>query len=263
MENALGEPATRVEDLVPNAAEDADIANGAFGRSVQQQQTRSAGRADTRVIAPCRMLGFHQTAFDCKHPEPRPTAFLRALSARTIGSDWGLVNTPQGASYFRVVASSSEAHATVRGGPSPSRLAPVALNCVETRNDVTTQPRLGMPRQNGRRHLDPIATELRLAPLGEASSIRDGCVRIMDALAVPGIPLAVSPDCPRLCQRQRVEQRLRNYGIAARILDKLSALCPRPLACWKVALVRDRDRRQEQLRQLRPSLPPSAAASPP
>jgi hypothetical protein len=198
VENALGEPATRVEDLVPNAAEDADIANGAFGRNVQQQQTRSAGRADTHVIAPCRMLGFHQTAFDCKHREPRLTAFLRALSARTIGCDWGLVNTPPRRVVLqgrRLVQRST--HDGSRG-PSPSRLAPVALKRVETRNDVTTQPRLGMPRQNGRLHLDPIATELRERCQNSDSSGRDPIV-LVDQTAEEITPLDLWHD------RQRVD----------------------------------------------------------
>ena len=39
-----------------------------------------------------------------------------------------------------------------------------------------------------------------LAPVSERSSIRDGCVRISDALAEPEIPLLVSRDCPWLAE---------------------------------------------------------------
>ena len=39
-----------------------------------------------------------------------------------------------------------------------------------------------------------------LAPISEQSSIRDGCVRISDALAEPAIPLLVSRDCPWLTE---------------------------------------------------------------
>ena len=39
-----------------------------------------------------------------------------------------------------------------------------------------------------------------LAPVSERSSVRDGCVRISDALAEPQIPLLVSKDCPWLAE---------------------------------------------------------------
>ena len=39
-----------------------------------------------------------------------------------------------------------------------------------------------------------------LAPSGESSSIRDGCVRIMDAIADPELPLQVSKTCPWLIE---------------------------------------------------------------
>jgi len=38
----------------------------------------------------------------------------------------------------------------------------------------------------------------RLNPKGKASGVRDGCMRIMDALADPDLPLVVSDSCPGL-----------------------------------------------------------------
>ncbi len=39
-----------------------------------------------------------------------------------------------------------------------------------------------------------------LAPIAKKSSIRDGCVRFMDSIAHPEIPLLVSKGCPWLCE---------------------------------------------------------------
>ena len=39
-----------------------------------------------------------------------------------------------------------------------------------------------------------------LHPTSRASVIRDGCTRMMDALADPELPLVISPDCPRLIE---------------------------------------------------------------
>ena len=37
-----------------------------------------------------------------------------------------------------------------------------------------------------------------LAPLGQRSSVRDGCVRIIESISDPNLPLLVSEDCPWL-----------------------------------------------------------------
>ena len=42
-----------------------------------------------------------------------------------------------------------------------------------------------------------------LVPIGEASGIRDGCVRLFDAIADPDLPLLVSKHCPWLLEALR------------------------------------------------------------
>ena len=90
----LGETSTRVQDLVPDAAEDAHVEGAGLGSSVQMQQALAARANDTRMELRCRLRVLHQTAFDCRHPESRCNCPDGAPLLRTLGCVQGFVNTP-------------------------------------------------------------------------------------------------------------------------------------------------------------------------
>jgi len=83
-----------------------------------------------------------------------------------------------------------------------------------------------------------ILRRARMNPKGKASSVRDGCVRVMDALAEPVLPLVVSDACPGLI---RALQQVKPHKTHPETYDNDHEIFSHPLDALRYLLVNLKD----------------------